>query len=105
MPEKGSRIPTTLVLPVVVDCAVDGFLIGLSSTLSEVSHELIHTHIGIHTCTRHSLLIHPILIYTHIYIHTCIHKESGLHTGPGDMCRDGGSRRGVWPKDQEVYRQ
>ena len=34
IPEKGSTIPLSLVVPVVVDCAVDGFLIGLSCALS-----------------------------------------------------------------------
>ena len=34
IPVKGSIIPLSLVVPVVVDCAVDGFLIGLSCALS-----------------------------------------------------------------------
>jgi len=34
IPEAGSRIPLSLVLPVVIDCCCDGFMIGLSSVLS-----------------------------------------------------------------------
>lgn len=35
IPMKGSTIPLSLVVPVIVDCAVDGFLIGLSCALSD----------------------------------------------------------------------
>ncbi len=34
IPSKGSFIPLSLVIPVIIDCAVDGFLIGLSCALS-----------------------------------------------------------------------
>jgi hypothetical protein len=47
-PMKGSVIPLSLVAPVVVDCAVDGFLIGLSCSLSHRAGVIL----GLVTCVE-----------------------------------------------------
>ncbi len=46
VPVKGSIIPVSLVIPVVVDCAMDGFLIGLACELSHRAGVIL----GLVTC-------------------------------------------------------
>ena len=46
VPVKGSIIPVSLVIPVAVDCAMDGFLIGLSCALSHRAGVIL----GLVTC-------------------------------------------------------
>jgi len=36
-PEEGAKLPTTLIVPVTIDCFVDGFLIGLSVAVSPIA--------------------------------------------------------------------
>ena len=52
VPSAGSFIPMTLIVPVVVDCIVDGFLVGSTSAISP----------------RAGLILGTIMLYSMLYV-------------------------------------
>lgn len=97
VPVKGSMIPVSLVIPVAVDCAMDGFLIGLSCALSHRAGEILGLvtciemgalgaafGLRINKCTGHSIFMRRLTISIPplIMLSTCyLGAKGGLEAG------------------------